>query len=98
MPRSIRIAAAGAVLAAAGLVLPACHDPADVVCQRFIPHTGDTLSYAAWDGPPPGQQYGGRYTCRARHADTAIFHSYCVYPPQHYPPPDDQWAWGACTF
>lgn len=66
----------------------ASHQPAIVVCEYFKIHTGDTTTWAYWDG---GQR---RYECGYRHYGYVgpINHTLCAYPPEHYSPPDNVWA------
>jgi hypothetical protein len=101
MRRKMRALVLVGGLGIATLGLAGCHQPADVVCEAYKPHRPslDVVTFAAWDPPPSGQQYGGRYTCSALHTTTGARHRYCVYPPDHYPPPDNEWSWTPdCSF
>lgn len=75
------------------LGLAACHQDPYGVAAVYKPHSGDTILAANWDD---GSQ---RYEIAYRHSDFISFHWYCVYPPEHYSPPDDKWAVDRdCTF
>jgi hypothetical protein len=99
--RKIRALVLAGGLGAASIGLGGCHNPADVVCEAWKPHrpSPDGVTFAAWDGPSDPSDYGGRYLCTARHGTSGTYHNYCVHPGNHYPPPDDQWAWQPnCNF